>query len=59
MFRLYIVCAFLALGSFGYAQYKGWSLFGSDAEEFQRRRAEQVSSRTSGGTSRGGSSGHK
>jgi len=59
MFRLYIVCAFLALGSFGYAQYRGWSLFGSDAEEFRRHRAEQASARTSGGTFRGGSSGHK
>lgn len=60
MFRLYVICAFLALGSFSLAQYKGWSLFGSDAEQFQKRRAEQVASRSSsGGFHGGGSSGHK
>lgn len=59
MFRAYLTCAFLALGLFGYAQYKGWSVFGSDAEQFQRRRAEEATSRSSGGTFRGGSSGHK
>lgn len=59
MFRLYVICAFLALGSFGYAQYRGWSVLGSDAEQFQKRRAEQAAYRSSGGGFRGGSSGHK
>ena len=59
MFRMYIACAILALGSFGYSQYRGWSVFGSDVEEFQKRRAEQAATRTWGGGSRGGSSGHK
>jgi len=59
MFRIYVLCALIALGSFGTAQYRGWSLYGSDAEQFQKRRAEQAASRTWGGGSRGGSSGHK
>ena len=59
MFRLYVICAFVALGSYGLAQYRGWSMFGSDAEEFQRARAERAYHRTSGGSGSGGSSGHK
>ena len=39
MFRAFIVSGFLALGLYGFAQYRGWSVFGSDAEEFQRARA--------------------
>jgi len=59
VFRTYLVSAFLALGLYGYAQYKGWSVFGSQAEEFRRYRAEQAAGRSSGGGFRGGSSGHK
>jgi hypothetical protein len=62
MFRLYVISAFLAFGLYGLAQYRGWSMFGSDAEEFQRVRAERATQRTfggSGGSGGGGSSGHK
>ncbi|HQZ45107.1 MAG TPA: hypothetical protein PK042_03280 [Usitatibacteraceae bacterium] len=57
MFRAFIVSGFLALGLYGFAQYRGWSVFGSDAEEFQRARAERAYARSFGGT--GSSSGHK
>jgi hypothetical protein len=62
MFRVYVISAFLALGLYGLAQYRGWSMFGSDAEEFQRARAERAFHRTfsgSGSSGGGGSSGHK
>jgi hypothetical protein len=59
MYRLYLVCAFLALGLFGYAQYRGWSIVPSDAQEFQRQRAEQRMQHLYGGSGSGGSSGHK
>ena len=59
MFKLYLASAFLALGLFGYAQYRGWTLLPSDAEEFQRVRAAEQSTRRSGsgGRSSGGFSG--
>jgi hypothetical protein len=59
MLRLYVISAFLAFGLYGLAQYRGWSMFGSDAEEFQRARAERAYTRTYGGSGGGGSSGHK
>lgn len=61
MYKAYILAAFLGLGLYGYSQYKGWSLMSSEAEEFQRRRAqEQYSSGSSGRTGSGSSySGHK
>jgi len=55
MFKLYLASAFLATGLFGYAQYRGWTLLPSEAEEFQRVRAAQQESRRSG--SSGGRSG--
>lgn len=58
MFRAFVVSGFLSLGLYGLAQYQGWSMFGSDAEEFKRMRAEQAYNRTVG-RSGGGSSGHK
>jgi len=64
MFKFYLASAFLAFGLYGLAQYKGWSMMPSEAQEFQKRRvAEQSSSwgRSGGssGGSGGGSSGHK
>jgi hypothetical protein len=55
MFKLYLASAFLALGVYGYAQYRGWSLLPSEAEEYQRVRAAQQASRSgsSGGRSGG------
>ena len=60
MFRAYIAAAFTAFGLYSVGQYKGWSVMPSEAQEFQRLRAEQQSSsygRTSGSGS--SSSGHK
>lgn len=51
MYRLYLVSAFLALGLYGYAQYRGWSVLPSEAEEYQRVRAAQQESRRSGSSS--------
>lgn len=62
MFRAYIVAAMLAFGAYGYGQYKGWSVMPSEAEQFQRLRADQRAERYGGGSgsSRSGSgSGHK
>jgi len=60
MFKAYIAAAFLAFGLYGLAQYKGWSVMPSEAQEFQKRRfAEQSSSWGRGGSGGGGSSGHK
>lgn len=50
MYKLYLVSSILALGLYGYAQMKGWSLGPSAAEEFQRRRAAEQAYRASGGT---------
>ncbi len=57
MFRTFIASGLFALGLYSLAQYLGWSMFGSDAEEFRRARAEQAYARTAGRL--GGSSGHK
>ena len=57
MFKLYLASAFLALGLYGYAQYRGWTLLPSEAEEFQRVRAAQQESRRSGSSSGRSSSG--
>ena len=58
MFKLYLASAFLATGLYGYAQYRGWTLLPSEAEEFQRvRAAQQESRRTSSGGRSGGFSG--
>jgi hypothetical protein len=51
MFRAYLGSALTALGLYGFAQYQGWSLLPSEADEFQRRRAEQQESRTGSGSS--------
>lgn len=57
MFRTYLAAAFLAFAAYGYGQYRGWSVMPSEAEEFQRMRAEQRAQGYGGGTSRSGSSG--
>ena len=63
MFRAYIAAAFAAFGLYSVGQYKGWSVMPSEAQEFQRQRAEQQSSSYGRGGSSGGSgsssSGHK
>lgn len=57
--KLYIAASLLAIALYGTAQVRGWSLFGSDASEFQRLRAERAEAarvmRSGGGTF----SGHK
>ena len=53
MFRTYIAAAFLALGTYGYAQYRGWSVMPSEAQEFQRLRAEQQYYGSGGGSGTG------
>ena len=60
MFRAYLAAAFAAFGLYGFGQYKGWSVMPSEAQEFQRQRAEQQSSSygRSGGSG-SSSSGHK
>lgn len=59
--KLYIACSLVALALYGTAQVRGWSLFGSDASEFQRLRAERADAAR--GVPRGGGifsgSGHK
>lgn len=61
MFRAYIAAAFTAFGLYSVGQYKGWSVMPSEAQEFQRQRAEQSSSSygRSGSSSGSSSSGHK
>ena len=60
MFRAYIAAAFAAFGLYSAGQYKGWSLMPSEAQEFQRSRAEQASSYGRGSSGSGSrSSGHK
>ena len=55
MFRMYLASAVIAFLSYGTAQYKGWSMFASEAQEFASRRAQEAEYRSSGGSS--GSSG--
>ena len=57
MFKAYLAAAFVSFGLLGYAQYKGWSLFASEAQEWQNRR--HYGSSSSGGSGRYGSGGHK
>ena len=61
MFRAYLAAATLAFAAFGYGQYRGWSVMPSEAQEFQRMRADQRVERYYGGSGSrsGGSSGHK
>jgi uncharacterized membrane protein YgcG len=55
--RFYLVSGALAILIFDLAQLRGWSAFESAAQEFQRLRAEQAQSRSSGGGSGRTSSG--
>jgi len=58
MFRTYLGYALVALGLYSYAQAKGWSLFGSEAQAFASRRAVEAEQRSGGGSSsRSGTSG--
>ena len=59
MLKFYIACSFIALSLYGTAQLRGWSLFGSDAAEFQRQRAERSEALQGRRTGGGGFSGHK
>lgn len=57
MYKAYLLSSLLALGLYGYAQLKGWSVMPSPAQEFQRQKAEERAYRGSGGSSSGRSSG--
>ena len=60
MLRAYIAAALTAFGLYSVGQFRGWSVMPSEAQEFQRQRAEQQSSsygRSGSGSS--SSSGHK
>jgi hypothetical protein len=61
MFRLYLATALTSFGLYGFAQYKGWSVMPSEAQEFQSARSSGGSSSYGRGSSggSGGSSGHK
>ena len=64
MFRMYLASAVIAFLSYGTAQYKGWSMFASEAQEFERQKSGSSSSSwgrgsSGSGGSTGGSSGHK
>ena len=66
MFRMYLASALIAFCTYGTAQYKGWSLFASEAQEFERQKSGSSSSSwgrgnsgSGGSSSTGGSSGHK
>lgn len=59
MFRAYLAAAFTAFGLYSAGQYKGWSVMPSEAQEFQRVRAEQQSSSYGRSGSGSSSSGHK
>lgn len=63
MFKAYVAAALLAFATYGIAQFKGWSVMPTEAQEFQKRRANEQSSSwgrgSSGGGGSGGSSGHK
>jgi hypothetical protein len=55
MFRTYLGYAMVALGLYGFAQSKGWSIFASEAQAFAAARAQEAEYRRSGGS--GGRSG--
>jgi len=57
MYRAYLASAFLALGLYGYAQLKGWSVFPSEAQEFRSQRAEAAEIRRYGSSGRSGGGG--
>ncbi len=63
MYRIYTAMGLFALAVHGFAQVKGWSVFPSEAQEFQSRRAAETESRHSGSSSGrsggGGGSGGK
>ena len=50
MYKAYLLSSLLALGLYGYAQLKGWSIMPSPAQEFQRMKQEEREWRRSGGT---------
>jgi hypothetical protein len=51
MFRTYLGYALVALGLYSYSQAKGWTVFGSEAQAFASRRAQEAENRYSGGSS--------
>lgn len=57
MFRTYLGYALVALGLYSYAQAKGWSMFGSEAQAFASRRAAEAEQRSGGSSGRSGGSG--
>ena len=57
MYKSYLLSSLLALGLYGYAQLKGWSVMPSPAQEFQRQKAEERAYRSGGSYSGRGSGG--
>ena len=57
MYRGYLLSSLLALGLYGYAQLKGWSIMPSPSQEFQRMKQEERAYRQSGGSHSGRSGG--
>jgi hypothetical protein len=57
MYKAYLLSSLLALGLYGYAQLKGWSILPSPAQEFQRQKQEERAYRQSGGSYSGRSGG--
>lgn len=57
MYKAYLLSSLLALGLYGYAQLKGWSIMPSPAQEFQRQKQEERAYRGSGGSYSGRGSG--
>ncbi len=54
--RFYLASGLVAILLFDLAQVRGWSLFESAAQEFQRQRAEQATQSRGSGSSGGGRS---
>jgi len=51
MFRTYLGYALVALGLYGYAQAKGWTIFGTEAQRFAAQRAAEAEGRRTGSSS--------
>jgi len=51
MLRTYLGYALVALGLYGYAQAKGWTIFATEAQEFASHRAAEAEGRTTGSSS--------
>lgn len=57
MFKFFMGNVLLALGMFSVAQYRGWSVMPTTAEEYQRQKADRIAQATRPTWSGGGGSG--